>query len=285
MTASPGPPTILAPLSAATVPNLTRRLLEWASRPANERTLQGEQLPQIEAGLRDPRRLTQLYIAAWLLGTWHLGRGAARVMQGEGEGFDEMRLGAGLQRSSLLLRSRQDSRRGQGAPSFAPLHAANAIAFGLALGDPEGDELYALYRALPDGFFADAAYPLFVRELLKLRAGERPILTPRLGPWCDALMHWQSAPELLARRLHDVLDVHLDKTAPQRPAPNEFEDPPSFLYPVEVLAFLAVRATLGLHSPKVEHPLMFTNLATMAMPPRWPADELLHRIAVVLKRR
>lgn len=285
MTALAGPPTILAPLSAATVPNLTRRLLEWAGRPANERTLHDEQLPQIEAGLRDPRRLTQLHIAAWLLGTWHLGRGAARVMQGEGEGFDQMRLGAGLQRSALLLRSRQDSLRGQGTPSFAPLHAANAIAFGLALGDPDGEELYARYAALPDSFFGDAAYPLFVRELLKLRAGERPIVTPRLGAWRDALMHWHSEPELLARRLHDVLDVHLDQTAPQRPVANEFEDPPAFLYPVEVLAFLAVRAALGLHSPKVEHPLMFTNLATMAMPPRWPADELLQRIAAVHRRR
>jgi len=272
-------------VSAATVPNLTRRLLEWASRPANERTLQTEQLPQIEAGLRDPRRLTQLHIAAWLLGTWHLGHGAASVMQGEGEGFDEMRLGAGLQRSSLLLRNRQDSRRGQGTPSFAPLHAANAIIFGLALGDPEGEELYALYSALPDGFFGDAAYPLFVRELLKLRAGERPIVTPRLGPWREALMHWQSEPDLFARRLKDVLDVHLDKTSPQRPVPNEFEDPPSFLYPGEVLAMLAVRTTLGLHCPKVEHPLMFTNLATMTMPPRWPAGALLQRMAALQQRR
>lgn len=261
--------------------SLRRRLQEWAARPGNERWFRRGQEQLIGSALNDPRRTMQLAIGAILLGTWHLGSGQARVLAGAAGGWDDVRLGVALQRTGLLLRGRaklQRTPRGD-VPGLPVLQTANCAALCLSLDDPDAGPLLAAFAALPDACFgARAEWPRFVRELLRVRDGRRPTNLAHLGPYADVLRHWQGDLALLARRLCTVLDLHLDRTqgAPGRPA--DFEEPGVLLFPVEVLAVRAVRAALGLSTPKVEHPLMYTNLATMQPHGPWPRDELLARL-------
>lgn len=276
-----------APMSLAAITTLRRQLHEWVGRAANQKFLHHDQETQLRDSLADPRRRPQVHVAAWMLGTWFLGRGLQRVLEGEGDGFDEARVGQGLRRCSLLLRERHQgpTSRSTGAQRlpFSRLHGTWTALLGLALHDPGADPLYELLREEPESTFAEGEHlPLFVRELLTLHAGERPTLTPRLGPYHEVLMHWQGEPRLFAQRLATLLDLHLEQT---RGAGAAFDDPPCKLYPVEVLAVRAVRDGLGLSTPKVDHPLMFTNLGTMTPTRPWPQHELVQRLERELQRR
>lgn len=258
-------------------------------KPATERTFWRGPLQGIEAALADPNRTTQLSISGHLLGTWQLGRGAALVLGGDPDnGWDAIRLGTALQRAALLLRLRRPpGRGGPRTPQPLPvLQAANCCALGLALGDPRGGPLWEAFASLPDGAFADGdAWPRFVRELLQLRAGRRPQVGQRLGPYEVLLQLWTASPALLAQRLAEVLDHHLTRTrgAPGRTA--EFEEPGLWLLPVEALAVRAVRAELGLPFAKVEHPMWFTNLVGTQPTGDWPADEVSTRLQAEADRR
>lgn len=274
-------------MSLAVITTLRRQLHEWAERAANQKFLQTDQETQLRESLPDPRRRPQVHVAAWMLGTWHLGRGLHRVLEGEALGFDEARIGQALRRCSLLLRERHQGpmQRRSGAKSlpFSRLHGTWTALLGLALHDPGADPLYELLREEPESTFAEGEHlPLFTRELLALHAGQRPNLTPRLGPYQEALMHWHGEPRLFAQRLADLLDLHLEQT---RGAGAAFDDPPCKLYPVEVLAVRAVRDWLGLPMPKVDHPLLFTNLGTMTPTRPWPQHELVQRLERELQRR
>ena len=273
-------------MSAAAIPTLRRQLHEWAQRDANHRFLQRDQEAALRASFTDPRQRPRQHVAAWMLGTWHLGHGMHRVLDGDGEGFDEARIGQALRRCGLLLRQRLQQpvqRRGAVELAFSRLHGAWTALLGLALQDPRADSLYELLRGEPESAFGEhEPLPLFVRELLALHAGERPALTPRLGPYHEVLMLWNGDPRVLGQRLQALLDLHLEQT---HGAGAWFDDPALRLYPVEVLAVRAVREQLGLPMPKVDHPLLFTNLATMALPRGWPQHELVARLERELRSR
>lgn len=275
-------------MSLQAITTLRRQLHEWAERGGNRKFLQHDQEAQLEASIGVPQRRTQTHVAAWMLGTWHLGHGMLRVLDGDGEGFDEARLGQGLRRTSLLLRaSHQDQRpsvRGRsGALPFSRLHGAWTALLGLALHDPGADPLYELLRDEPEASFPEGEpLPLFTRALLILHAGGKPTLTPRLGPYQEALMHWHGDGRVFAQHLATLLDLHLEGT---RPAGAPFDDPGCKLYPVEVLAVRSVREWLSLPMPKVDHPLMHGNLVQMAPSGAWPKHELLQRLERELRRR
>ncbi len=271
-------------MTLAAITTLRRQMEEWAERAANRRFLHDDQRPRLQEGLGDPRRRAQVHVAAWMLGTWHLGHGLVRVLGGDGEGFDEARIGQALRRCSLLLRERREAapRRGASALPYSHLHGTWTALLGLALGDPRAEELYDQLRHEPENAFADGEHlPLFTRELLTLRAGERPTVTTRLGPYHEVLMHWHGDGRLFAQHLASLLDVHLQQLG----SGEAFDDPPCRVYPVEVLAVRRVREELGLHVAKVDHPLMFTNLGTMAPSRTWPRDELVTRLERELQRR
>jgi hypothetical protein len=273
-------------MSLAAITTLRRQLHEWAQRPANERFLRVDQEAQLRESLPDPKRRPRVHVAAWMLGTWHVGHGLHRVLEGDGDGFDEARIGQGLRRCALLLRARLRQpapRRGASALPFSRLHGSWTALLGLALHDPNADALYELLRDEPESSFAeDEHLPLFVRELLTLHAGQRPSLTPRLGPYLEVLTSWNGEPRVLAQRLAAVLDLHLEQT---HGAGAWFDDAGLRLYPVEVLAVRAVRDWLGLQTPKVDHPLLFTNLGTMQPRGSWPQHDLLARLERELRTR
>lgn len=267
--------------------SLRRQLQEWSARPANKKMLAQDQEAQMRESLGDPKRRPQVYLAAWMLGTWKLGVGLGRVLEGDGDGFDEARVGQALRRCSLLLRERHQGpgqrRAGATKLPFSRLHGAWTALLGLALHDPGADPLYELLRDEPESTFAEGEHmPLFVRELLALHAGQRPTLTPRLGPYHEALMHWHGDGRVFAQRLADLLDLHLEGT---QGAGAPFDDIPCKLYPVEALAVRAVRDWLELPTPKIDHPLMHTNLGQMQPTRPWPQDELVRRLEQELQRR
>lgn len=268
-------------MSLTAITSLRRSLSEWAERPANQQFLQRDQEAQLRASLGDPQRRTQVHVAAWMLGTWHLGHGLWRVMEGEARGFDEARQGQALRRCSLLLRDRQQAGGGRGLP-FSLLQGTLTSLLGLALHDPSAEDLHERLRTLPDSAFgADDHLPLFTRELLTLRAGQRPTITARLGPYEEALAHWTSEPRVFAQRLADVMELHLQRA---RGAKAPFDDPAAKLYPFEALAVRHVRDWLSRPTPKIEHPLLFTNLGQMQPTGPWPEHELVSRLERELRR-
>lgn len=273
-------------MSLAVLTTLTRNLSEWASRTANEKFLRTDQEQQLTDSIGDPRRRPQVHVAAWMLGTWHLGHGFLQVMNGNGRGFDEARIGQGFRRCSLLLRasSQQPLRRTSASKlPFSQLQGTLTALLGLALHDPGAEALHDLLRGQPDTAFGEEDHlPMFVRELLTLRAGERPSVSPRLGPYHEVLTHWTGDQRLFALRLAETLDVHLEQVGGQG---STFADPPCQIYPLEVLAVLRVREWLGLPNPKVDHPLMFTNLVMMQPDAPWPQNELLQRLERTLRSR
>jgi hypothetical protein len=269
------------------IPRLRRQWTEWAQRPQNRKFLQQDQEAQLVQSLPDRARLPQVQVAAWMLGTWHLGCGLLAAMEGDAEGFQAARQGQALRRCSLLLRARsqhaQQVRRGQQRLPFSRAHGTWTALLGIALQDPGAEPLYDLLRQEPEASFGDDdGLALFVRELLTVRAGERPTVTPRLGPYQDAFALWDGDSRLYGQRLAELLDLHLEQTAP---AGAPFDDMPCKLYPVEILALRSVREWLGLAMPKVDHPLMHTNLVTLAMPKAWPTHELVQRLEIELRRR
>ncbi len=273
-------------MSLHRITSLSRTLSEWAGRAGNEKFLRHDQEARLAESLGDPQRRTHVQVAAWMLGTWHLGHGMAQVLQGEVRGFDAARTGQALRRCSLLLRERHRPPQRRGAPSslpFSVLHGAWTSLLAMALEDPGAEDLHELLRSQPDATFGeDDHLALFTRELLNLRAGQRALITPRLGPYEPVLLAWTGEGRVLAQRLADVLDLHLDQA---RGAGRPFEDPACQLYPVEVIAVQKVRAWLGLPCPKVDHPLMFTNLATMQPTGGWPANDLVARLERELRGR
>ena len=266
---------------------LERQLLDWADKPATARYYRDGQIQQIEAALADSRRTTQLAIGAWMLGTWHLGSGEASVLRNDLLGWDDVRLGVAFQRTALLIRAKRViklTRQGS-VPDLPVLQAANCCALGLSLDDGEGELLFEAFRTLPDACFGEHdAYPMFMRELLNIRAGERPVVTPRLGSYGDVLLSFHDDPSLLARRLAILLDHHLNSTQSKPDEPASFEEPGMMLFPAEVLAVRSVRLSLELRMPKVEHPLMFTNLVNSVPRGKWPVTPLLTQIQRELVR-
>lgn len=266
-------------MTAATIQRLRRDLEAWARHEGHHRFLHDDQTAQLEQALGDPSRRTQANVAAWLLGTWHLGQGMAQVLGGDVLGFDQARIGQALRRAALLARAHQTPppRRGR-APRlpFSLVHGAWTALFGLALRDPRAEPLFALLLQLPDASFGERDWlPLFVRELLALRAGRRPMLSARLGPFQDVLQHWTGDAGLFARDLAAVCEWHLGAV---RGAGAVLDDPACWLYPLVVFAIRDVRQWLDLPTPKVEHPLMHTNLGQMAPRTPWPDDEFVRRL-------
>jgi hypothetical protein len=263
--------------------NLQRRLLDWADDASHARYFDAGQRQQIEAALADPRASAALAVAAWMHGTWWLGHGQARVLRGEQRGWDEARAGLRFQLASLQLRRRRFDGGSLPAPAEVQ-QLADASGIALAMADPDAEEPLDLCRRLPDAALTGSGWTRFVRELLALRAGARPAVSPRLGPYEEVVAHWTGDEELLARRLAGLLDLHLERARDPRGRAGDFGQPPLWLYPAEVLAVRAVRRTLGLRTPKVEHPLMFTNLATTAPDDDWPSTPLLERVERAARR-
>ena len=85
-------------MSLAAITNLRRQLHEWAGRPAQAKFLRDDQEAALRASLGDAARTTQRHVAAWMLGTWHTGAGLLRVLDGDGDGFDDARTGQALRR-------------------------------------------------------------------------------------------------------------------------------------------------------------------------------------------
>ena len=98
------------------------------------------------------------------------------------------------------------------------------------------------------------------------------------GPYGEIIRHWQGDPALLARRLAGLLDLHLERTQGAPGHQADFEEPGVQLFPVEVLLVGSVRASLELPMPRVEHPLMFTNLVTTWARGPWPESPTLQRL-------
>lgn len=269
-------------MSLATVTTLRRTLFEWAQRDGNRKFLCDDQEAQLRRVLDDPSRRTQAHVAAWMLGTWHCGNGMLRVLEGDPEGFDQAREGQGLRRAALLARAAAPNaiggaRRGTKARlPFSLLHGAWTALLGLSLHDPGAGPLYDFLLGLPDIVFTEHdELPFFVRELLSLRAGKRPNMTSRLGPYEEVLLHWHADDRVLGRTLEDLLDLHLKQA---RGTGAVFDDPACRLYPLEVHAVLRVREWLELSTPRVDHPLMHQNLGRMQPRTPWPQSELVARV-------
>jgi len=272
-------------MSLATVTTLRRTLHEWAHRAGNQKFLRDDQEAQLRRVLKDPNRRAQAHVAGWMLGTWHLGSGMLRVLEGDVAGFDEARQGQSLRRASLLARARHKSgpRRGtRGTKVWLPfslLHGAWTSLLGLALHDPGAEPLYDFMRGLPDIAFSEKdSVAFFTRDLLRLRDGRRINMSTRLGPFEEVMQHFHSDERLFGRAMADLLDWHLQEA---RGTGKKFDDPGCRLYPVEAIAMSNVRDWLELPKVRIDHPLMHSNLGQMTPQTPWPS----HELAAALERQ
>ena len=269
-------------MSLATVTTLRRSLHEWAHRAGNQKFLRDDQEAQLRRVIKEPRRRTQAHVAAWMLGTWHLGNGMLRVLDRDHEGFDEARRGQSLRRASLLARARHQTgpRRGSKVRlPFSLLHGAWTSLLGLSLHDPGAEPLYEFMLQLPDiAFSENDSVAFFVRELLALRAGRRPNISSRLGPFEEVMLRWNGDQRLLSRAMEDLLYWHMQEA---RGAGKSYDDPACRLYPVEVIAMQNVREWLELPPVRVDHPLMHGTLSQMTPQTAWPH----HELANILERQ
>src|SRR5690606_8879490 len=68
----------------------------------------------------------------------------------------------------------------------------------------------------------------------------------------------------------DLLDWHVQEA---RGAGKSYADPACRVFPVEIIAIRHVREWLELPMPRIDHPLMHGNLATMRPQTNWPQHE------------
>jgi hypothetical protein len=83
-----------------------------------------------------------------------------------------------------------------------------------------------------------------------------------LGPYADILSTWDD-PIALAGPLAKICDYHCQNMI-DKGTDEEFDIAPFDLYPVEILAIYKIRERLGLETPKIEHPLLATPIASLA---------------------
>jgi hypothetical protein len=97
-----------------------------------------------------------------------------------------------------------------------------------------------------------------------------------LGAYAGILSNWD-IPEALAEPLVTACDYHCENLRERNDNLAEFDEPPFDLYPVEILAIYKVREGLGLETPKIDHPLMSTPLASLASRDVTPIDDPIIR--------
>lgn len=260
---------------------LQQGLLTWADDPRNEQFLLSGKLPQLEAALAQPTMAAQVNVAMARIGTFHLGKGQARVLRGDLAGWQQACIGAGFLRTALLIQHSHWQRLTVPTKVFTitPLQAAHAVCLGLALRDPSAGALHDRVRdRMPDGFWDSPPtdYPRFVRSLLALRAGRPAAATG--GVYQTVLDTLTGPANALAPALAAALDHHLARTRGRgRGDLAEFEDIPMLAFPAEVLAALEVRAVLGAAPPEISHPWWQSPLCATRPTGPWPVDPLLQR--------
>lgn len=115
-----------------------------------------------------------------------------------------------------------------------------------------------------------------------------------MAPYDQVLRQWDTEDETEVDRLVYILsEHHLDQTRSARSNSEyyAFEDPDTWLYPYEILSWLAIRENKGLSNPKAySHALMNTEVAQfflaldkpLARPKEVPyAKELLERLKAI----
>ena len=126
--------------------------------------------------------------------------------------------------------------------------------------------------------WAKAVYEPFVLLLRQRFDGsELPsnITNRRLGPYADVFKNW-SNPTGLSQAISDLCNHHCEHTV-DLVRGDEFDVSPFDLYPVEILAIYKIRERLGLETPKIDHPLLSTPLASLAPRRITPIDDPIIR--------
>lgn len=114
---------------------------------------------------------------------------------------------------------------------------------------------------------------------LKTDAADIPEYRAVLDCWRDVTT------ERLTPALLRCCDWHLEQTAQGNDEISyEFEDSYAFAYPIEILAVLRLRESIGLQNPKLDHPLMNSPLGVLPPPQPWYTDELLDNFEAILRK-
>jgi hypothetical protein len=263
-------------------------LREWVRRPDNEQFMYRSRVQQVEAGLADRSKAALVFMSMGLVAAWHAANGEVRVLDGDVGGWDQLRLGVGYQRLSLLGRYRSFETLTAPGKRFhvTPFMLANAVVMGLATGDPGGEPLQQIFTGrMPADFLAASflTYPRFVRQLLAIRAGGKPAPDEAGGVHAPILASW-SDPARLAKPLAAALDWHTERIEEKSRGDNaEFGWPEVMAFPAEILACLRIRETLGLANPEVDHPFLANALGVRPPARPWPDDPLSRRCEAYLR--
>ena len=234
--------------------------------------------------------------ASWLmvsdrlarLTAWHGARGQAKLMAGEPSGWTDIH--RSFLYESLALRIRISMfQKGRVLGQFRSVKSleteASASALCLA---------YAMvvHRDFEAGFFGNAVRAMlldknivreayweyhyteaFVVQLLALSRNENcdvvKDMRRGLGVYQAIIDAWKN-PSSMAKAISGACDFHCERIEDKSGRFSaEFRGPPFDLVPAEILAIYAVRRSLGLDTPPVDHPLLESPFHA---PPGSPTD-------------
>ena len=249
-----------------------------------------------------PGSLLNLSDSLVRLATWHGNAGQVALLNGNGSGWME------IHRAWLYLALAYRIRitlfqKGRVLGQFRPVKSLETEAAGSAL-----CLAYALAvrRDFETKYFGDAVRRMLIEkesvreaywthhyteafsiQLLALSRRESldvvKNLRRRLGAYQAIIDAWDH-PASLVKAISDACDFHCERIEDNSEKfTAEFRSPPFDLAPAEILAVYAVRQSLGLETPAVDHPLLEPPFSTPVGSPDEIADSLLDDVEAKLQ--
>jgi hypothetical protein len=254
-----------------------KELAAWVANPT-ERRLQFESPSEkIRATLAQPSERNIAFVAAYLrhLHVWTGKVGALTVLRGRINGWSDITLSAMYLYWHLrILIHLYDRNQRRAKPAAVSMKSGALCFFHLLVSGAVSEALWVGNRLVADfpagafGHWPNTPLEPFAIRLSKLVQGHRapadrlPLTAP-FGPYQSILHAWTDSAEALRDSLMSICDYHIARTDdPEDAGYPEFFEPLYDVFPAEVLGVYEVRRLVGLATPRIEHPLMNTLLAT-----------------------
>ena len=139
---------------------------------------------------------------------------------------------------------------------------------------------------VPDAYWRYHSLEPFMVRLFAMSQRREPPPSEHSGPalGCyQAIFDSWNQPNELAEAIHSACEFHCQRIGDKSEKfAAEFRNPPFDLIPAEILAIYSVRQALGLHTPRIDHPLLKPPFNTPIGSPSEIQDDLLDMVEAKL---
>jgi hypothetical protein len=248
-----------------------RELQEWV--PRQQARLRDSTLSFIDEALaaNDPKKLMSAAGELGRLWNWYGIDGGMRVLRGDTEGWQEMSRALGCEMGEVAIFAYAYESGHNRNPVVLGNSVALMLAHSMAVGDHQAANWLAahLEASIRTGVFGKwvsaNAFEPFILQLHAKRLGRVIDFggpTPSLGPYEAVFSAWSADDGSFALAIREACDHHLMSVNDTSNWTAEFAASIYRVWPAEIIAVERVRQRLGLSTPRVEHPLLATPLAT-----------------------